>query len=235
VIPGLCRKVFKQNGLILLKMFNMFRKKKRVAIVGLGGLGSATALTLVREGITDLLLIDDDIVELSNLDRQSLYTEEDIGHKKVKCAAKALHSIDPSANIVIRKQMLDEKSVGLLDEKIVLDCTDNLKARYLINSYCVKNRIPWVFCTVSGDHGLVRFMAPEGPCLKCFYKKPSDPETSRSIGILNSAVQLASSIQSTLALKHLSGESVPDELISFSAWHSKLTKIKVNKTCERCG
>jgi molybdopterin/thiamine biosynthesis adenylyltransferase len=207
--------------------------KQKVVIVGLGGIGSAAAHLMDELGVGHLILIDDDTVELDNLQRQILYDEGDLGESKVLAAQKRLSH----ARAVIHRERLTERNLHLLRSDLVLDCTDNLETRYLINRHCIEAGIPWVYCTVAGDHGFVKLITQTNGCLQCFYKRGTAGESSRDVGILNTAVQMAASVQARLALSFLSGKSPENALISFDVWHARISRIMVRKDphCPVCG
>ena len=119
---------------------------KKVVIVGIGALGTVAAELLARAGIGSLRLIDRDVVEESNLQRQILFTEKDVGKSKSVMAAEKLKEINSLIKIESYPLHLDPKNVSLLqDADLVLDCTDNLETRFLINDHCRKEKIPWIY------------------------------------------------------------------------------------------
>lgn len=203
--------------------------------MGLGGLGSSTSVILAKSGPQHMRIVDDDIVSSINLHRQILYDERDIGRSKAEVAGRKLLNMSPGSEIEIRHVKLDRRNLHLLKARFVLDCTDNLETRFLINAYCTRNKIPWIYTTVAGDHGFARVMVPGGPCLKCFYKQPMESDNSKNIGVLNTAVQMAASIQSEMALRFLRGK-IDDKLLSFDVWQNRISRIKVSRNpgCEVC-
>jgi len=221
----------KQN-LIQLKQNS---KKPDIAIVGVGGLGSVACKMLARTVDNDFVLFDDDIVNISNLHRQILYTEADIGEKKVDAAVRRIHDINPKLSVTANAVKLTKSNLNKLDARVVLDCADNLKISYLLNRYCVKKKIPLIFATVAGDHGFVKVIDGDA-CLNCFYKQPREAENSGNIGVLNTAVTLASSIQLEMAMQILKGQPYEKSLISFDIYNLRITKIKVlqRKDCGVC-
>ena len=118
---------------------------KKVCIIGLGGLGTVTSELIGRAGIGTLILIDNDIVEESNLQRQSLFDEEDIGKSKALTAEEKLKKINSKLEIISYNMRLTNKNTQLLDSDLVLDCSDNLESRFLINKHCIEKKIPWIF------------------------------------------------------------------------------------------
>jgi sulfur carrier protein ThiS adenylyltransferase len=203
----------------------MFEKRPRVAIVGLGGLGS-TVVRLIDA--PTLVLFDDDTVGLDNLGRQQ-YTEQDIGKRKVDCMRDSLRD----RKVVCRPVRITKYNLKLLDAELVLDCTDDLEMKYLLNDHCVTNRIPLIIASAAGDRGFVKYVS-RGSCLRCM-KKDAVPETSATAGILNATVYMAAAIQAKLANNYLNS-TITDRLISFDVWNETIRLIDVRKRtdCQVC-
>ncbi len=214
-------------------------KKKTVLIIGIGALGSTSSELLCRAGIGKLILVDDDKVELSNLQRQSLFSEKDIKKSKAKSAKKRLNEINQDVKIEIYENRLTKSNINLIKKAmpdIVLDCSDNLETRFLINEFCTNNNIPWVFCTVAGSRGFAKLIY-KNACFNCIFEKNKIGQTGNEVGIINSVVNFASSIQVTEAIKFLLNKKTEDNLIYFDVWTLNLEKIKVKrqKNCKICG
>src|SRR3989339_1354167 len=214
------------------KKGQLILSKKTVAIVGLGALGTNTAQLLARAGI-NLRLIDFDKIDLTNLQRQSLYTEKDINKQKAIISKTRLKEINSEISITSFNEKLNDSNLHLLDSDLVIDCTDNLTTRFLINDYCY-NKIPWIHTAAIKETGVLFNIIPNKPCLKCIYKKNIDLDRCEDFGVLNSIVSLTSSIAVTQAIKILLNKPVEESLIRFNIWNNNLEKIKVNKTCEKC-
>mgnify|MGYP001594733519 CR=1 FL=1 len=131
-------------------------RKKTVSIVGLGALGSVASELLTRAGIKKLILIDRDFLELSNLQRQSLFEEKDIGKSKAVVLKEKLNEINKDVDIISYFDNLDNENIDLINSDLILDCTDNLETRFLINEYSVKNKIPFIYGSAVGDSGACR-------------------------------------------------------------------------------
>ena len=171
--------------------------QSRVAIIGLGATGSVTAEMLTRAGIGNLLLVDRDGVDLSNLQRQTLYTELDIGREKALAARERLKQINSKINITALAVGLDAGNIdSVLGGKfeLILECTDNLETRFLINEFCRKNKIPAVFCGVAGMKGFVLPVEREF-CFNCVFMYAKEALTCSGEGILGATVHLAASLQ----------------------------------------
>ncbi|HEV8292203.1 MAG TPA: ThiF family adenylyltransferase, partial [Tepidisphaeraceae bacterium] len=194
----------------------------RVIIVGCGALGSVAAEQLARAGVGHLSIIDRDIVELSNLQRQVLFDEEDARANlpKAVAAEKRLRRINSS--IEIRGVVADlhpENARELLDADLILDGTDNAQTRYLINDVAVKQGIIWIYAGCVGSEGRVMAIAPgKTACLRCLFPSPPAPgevETCDSAGVLGPAASVAASIQAALAIRVIVGHEVEPGILSF--------------------
>lgn len=206
--------------------------KKTVTIVGLGALGTNTALLLARAGI-NLKLIDFDKVDLTNLQRQSLYEESDINKEKSKTSLSKLKQINSEIKIESCNERLNNSNLNLLNSDLVIDCTDNLTTRFLINDYCY-NKIPWIHTAAIKYTGVIFNILPKKPCLKCIYKKNLDLERCEEYGVLNTTVSLTSSIAVTQAIKILLKKEPEESLIRFNIWKNEIEKINIKKNCEKC-
>jgi len=218
-----------------------------VAIVGCGATGSALAGLLARAGIGTLRIIDRDYVEPSNLQRQSLFDEQDAAESLPKAIAAARKIAASNSGIAIEPKVEDlvpANIAALLDGmSLILDGTDNFETRYLINDYAVAHSLPWIYSAAVGSYAVTLNIVPgETACLACLF--PDSPrgmvETCETSGILNSAVNLVASITATETLKFLVG-SVPQlrsTLLSFDVWaneHAEISAAKPRPGCRACG
>jgi len=213
--------------------------KSTVAIVGLGALGSVSAELLARAGIGKLILIDRDVVELSNLQRQALYDEDDVGKPKAMAAKEKLSKINSDVEIDLFIDDLNSENIGKIFKNInlILDCTDNLETRFLINDFSVKNNIPFIYSSAVGSKGYVFDIVPnKTACLRCFLKEANNLESCETFGVLNSITHLIPSIQTNEAIKILLGKHFEINLVYFDIWNNELSKIKIskNKNCVCC-
>ena len=134
----------KYSRQIIMEKIGMSGQKKifnsSICIIGCGGLGSSAAQYLSMTGVGNIMLIDHDLINLSNLNRQTLFFEKDIGKYKVDTLKKSLQEINPEGNIKTSKRKINKKNIDeyLSTHKIILDCTDNFQSRYVINEYCFK-------------------------------------------------------------------------------------------------
>jgi molybdopterin-synthase adenylyltransferase len=216
--------------------------KSRVAVIGCGGLGSNITNGLVRAGVGFIRIIDKDIVELSNLQRQLLFDEKDVFQKLPK-ALTAKSKLDLVNSDIEIEAIVDEvniNNIGMFFQglDLILDGTDNFDTRFLINEECVKNKIPWIYGSVAASYGMVCSIVPEsGYCFKCLFKDlPANfiGASSGNVGILGSAVSAIASIQTTEALKILSGNvsAITKGLIILDIWDLSLETIEIKKDAE---
>lgn len=213
--------------------------KAKIAIVGLGATGSRTAELLARSGIGNIILIDRDIVELSNLQRQTLYEEKDVNLPKAIALKNHLVKINSEIRIDSYVTDLTYENIDLIKCDLILDCTDNLETRYLINDYSLKNKIKWIYSGVVADRGLTFNIIPgKSPCFRCIFNNidASLLDGCDTVGILNTVASLVSSIQAMQVIKIVTNQECEEDLIHVNVSNSKITKIKVNnkKDCLAC-
>ena len=216
-----------------------------IAIVGCGALGSLQAELLTRMGVGCLRIADSDIVSLNNLHRQILFTERDAeeGIPKVAAAAARLAALNSEVSLRTLAERITRDNIAAFAEKadLILDATDNIATRYLINDYCVRNSLPWIYTGVAGASGLILPVLPrEGPCLRCLYPDPpaeSDAATCAVEGILPTTVSLAVSLQLTQVVRILNRTAVPGTLIRLNVWDASVrtTTAHRNPACVCCG
>ncbi len=193
-------------------------ERAKVAVMGCGALGSALAESMVRAGVGMVRLVDRDIVELSNLQRQHLYTEADVEARKPKALAAAarLHEIDSQAQLDPIVADIDARNIEKLiwGMDLVLDGLDNFETRYLVNDACVKMGIPWFYGAVQGTSAMAMPVIPgDGPCFRCVFPEapaPGTVPTCEMAGVLGTSVSAAAALQATQALRWLTeGEKDP--------------------------
>jgi len=220
--------------------------ESRVIVVGCGATGSAVAGLLARAGVGHLGIIDRDYVEPSNLQRQSLFDEADAAESLPKAIAAQRKIAAFNSEIEVRGEVADlrpENIEPLLGgAQLVLDATDNFETRYLVNDYCVKNRVPWIYAAAVGSYGVTMNILPgETACLSCVF--PAAPqgtvETCDTSGILNSVVNQVASIEATEAMKLLVGarDKMRRTLLSFDAWSNERSEISTahpRSDCPTC-
>jgi molybdopterin/thiamine biosynthesis adenylyltransferase len=221
----------------------------RVAVVGCGATGSALASLLARAGVGTLRIIDRDYVEASNLQRQSLFEEQDAAESlpKAIAAARKISAFNSEIVVEARVEDLVPGNIHVLLEgmDVIIDGTDNFETRYLVNDYAVKNSLPWIYAAAVGSYGVTLNVLPgKTACLACIF--PDTPqgmvETCETSGILNSAVNLVASIAATEAMKLLIGgtaaEQLRNTLWSFDVWSNEQAEIAAahpRAGCRACG
>lgn len=211
-------------------------QQKKVVIVGIGALGTAAAELLARAGVGNLCLIDRDIIELSNLHRQILFEESDVGKSKAVAAKEKLTTINSEIKITAEPIHLNLENIPLLNKfDLILDCTDNLQTRFLLNDYCKKENLPWIYAAAIKTSGYVMPLLPKQPCLRCFLTEAS-LDTCDTVGVLNTLTCSIAALQATLALKILLKKEVEPYLYYYNIWNQEFKKIKINKKekCETC-
>jgi molybdopterin/thiamine biosynthesis adenylyltransferase len=211
-------------------------KKASVCVVGIGGLGTICSGLLVRAGVGRITLFDGDIVDLSNLQRQVLYDEKDVGKPKAQAAKGKLSKINSEIEIKAESEDIGYKNVNLLGKPdIVITATDNMENKFLLNDYCLKNKIPLIYGGAIEGRGSIFTVIPGRACLRCIFSGSSG-ETSAQLGILNSCSSIIGSMMAGAAVKLIvTGESETD-LIHFNVWDNSFSKIKVKKkkNCSVC-
>lgn len=215
-------------------------RKSSVCIIGCGGLGSCAAELLARTGIGTIKLVDKDIVELSNLQRQHLYNEGDLGIPKVVALGRHLKKINSEIRIIPVWKSLDaENASGIISDcDLVLDGLDNMESRFILNRACVEAKIPWIYASAIRSSGDVSFMRPGGSCLECFFRKMPKTGDNAALGIISPTPTIAASLQVNEAIKFLiTGKSdLASKLLHFNlkSLEFRIFKIPKNKKCEAC-
>jgi len=220
-------------------------KAAKVLCVGTGGLGSPLAFYLAAAGIGTLGLVDFDVVDASNLQRQIIHSTKDIGRKKLDSAAEKLTALNPALNVVKHETMLSSANALdiLKDYDIVADGTDNFPTRYLVNDACVLLGKPNVYGSIFRFEGQASVFATEdGPCYRCLYPEPPPPGLVPSCaegGVLGILPGLVGVIQATEAIKLILGKGSPliGRLLLVDALNMRFRELKLRKNpeCPVCG
>lgn len=214
---------------------------RRVAIVGLGGTGSVLANWLARAGVGHLALMDRDLVDVSNLHRQILYAQADVGRPKAEVAARRLKEANDQVDL---KPLVTDLTSGnarelLSDYDLILDGTDNFEARFLINDVAIATGTPWIYTGAIGAEGLVwPIHPPKTACLRCLMEQPppsGDVDTCDSAGVIGPAVGVMASWAAVEALKLLSGAAPHPDIVRFDLWRNERNFMRQPKTrCKYC-
>jgi len=211
-------------------MLHAPRPKPAVILVGAGAVGCATAAVLARHR-APFHIIDRDIVDAHNLQTQILYCAEDLGHPKALVAARRLgvRGMAADVNAATIARLLGRA-------RLILDATDTLDARLLLNDYCRRHRIPWIHAAALGHLGFVWGIAPKGPCASCLYAGKRPAGTCDTIGLLPSASLLVGCLQAAFALGFLSSGTLPSRAVRLDAWAHRIQAVRVARqpTCTTC-
>tara|TARA_Y100001970_G_C14212793_1_gene847877 strand:- start:685 stop:1428 length:744 start_codon:yes stop_codon:yes gene_type:complete len=229
---------------IILKKVGLAGQKKilsaKVLILGLGGLGCPLLTYLAASGIGKIGIVDYDKVEISNLNRQTLFNTSDVGKLKVKQAKKVINKLNKNVRIVSFEKRLTSKNINNILKKfdIICDGTDNYKTRYLINDYCVKNKKILITSAISKFDGhLMNFnFKKKGPCYRCFMPNPPDFENNcQTEGIFSPVAGIMGTLQANEVLKTIlnTKNNLNNHILIFDALKTEFrkSKILVNKNC----
>lgn len=218
--------------------------ESKVLLVGAGGLGSPAALYLAAAGVGTLGIIDFDVVDVSNLQRQILHTTDRVGEKKVESARKTIQALNPDVTVIPHEEML----VGSNVERIIsgydaiLDGTDTFETRYLLNDAAVAAGIPVIHASVFRFEGqLTTFIPYEGPCYRCLYPTPPPPELAPGCsvaGVLGVVPGIMGMLQANEVLKVILGigTTLAGRLLLFDALEAEFTELTLRRdpTCPVC-
>lgn len=215
-------------------------KGAHVLVAGVGGLGCTASMLLAVAGVGKITIIDCDRVELSNLNRQLLHWDEDIGRMKVDSALRKLQRLNPTVQFrTLGERITEENVFELVDGvQLVVDAMDNMATRFVLNKACVELGIPLVHGGIYGLMGQVTTVLPsQGPCLRCVF--PRDVESPRTFPAFGATATVVASLEVTEAIKVLSGMGEPlvGRLLLINAENMEFTVVKVEKnpSCPVCG
>jgi molybdopterin/thiamine biosynthesis adenylyltransferase/rhodanese-related sulfurtransferase len=222
--------------------------ESRVLLIGAGGLGSPAALYLAAAGVGTLGIVDDDVVDRSNLQRQLLHRDSSVGMAKVRSAQQTLADVNPAVNVIPHETRLDSSNVEALFDgyDVVLDGSDNFPTRYLVNDACVKLGLPNVHGSIFRFDGQVSVFWPaygerRGPCYRCLFPQPPPPELAPScaeagvLGVLPGIIGCLEAIETIKILLSI-GDPLVGRLLAYDALRQQFTelKIKPNPSCAYC-
>ena len=217
-----------------------------ILLIGAGGLGSPAALYLAAAGVGRIGIVDDDVVDASNLQRQVLHSTAELGERKARSARRALEELNPDVDVVTYEERLTSENVDrILGEgwDLVVDGADNFPTRYLLNDASVWHDVPVVHGSIFRFEGQVTVFKPhEGPCYRCLFPQPPPPELAPSCaegGVLGVLPGVIGSLQANEALKLALGIGEPaiGRLLLFDALSARLDEVKVRRDpdCPVCG
>ncbi|MDZ4803091.1 MAG: ThiF family adenylyltransferase [Bryobacteraceae bacterium] len=215
--------------------------RSRVAIVGCGALGSFQAGAMARSGVGHLTLIDRDFVELSNLQRQWLYGEADAREAvpKAAAAAREIARFASDCHVTAATEDLTPGNIDDLlgDADIVLDGTDNFETRFLVNDYCIRQNVPWIYGAAVGSYGLTFAVMPqETPCLACLYPAPPGgvQPTCETAGVLSPITSTIASLQCAAALRILAGGAPEPLVTTVDVWTGRIRQVRQPERDPEC-
>ncbi|MDD4334305.1 MAG: molybdopterin-synthase adenylyltransferase MoeB [Desulfotomaculaceae bacterium] len=218
----------------------------RALMIGAGGLASPAAYYLAAAGVGTIGLIDDDVVSISNLQRQILHFTNDVDRPKVVSAKEKLAAMNPECRVVTYHERLTASNVMeiIKDFDVVVDCTDNFETRFLANDACVQAKKPFFHGAVLRFFGQAMTILPggEGPCYRCVFNSPPPPakvRTSAQVGIMGVLPGTIGTIQATEVLKYFLGigDLLVGKMLSYNALTMEFSKIEIGKNpnCPACG
>lgn len=234
------------NRQILMPDFDLDKQESllnsHVLLIGAGGLGCACSQYLVASGLGQITLMDDDKVELTNLPRQVLHGDKDIQRYKVDSARESLQTLNPDTQITTLKQRFSGDNHDITTFDLVIDCSDNLETRNLVNQMCYQHNLPLVSGAAIRMEGQIISFVPshaDGPCYQCISRYFGEQNLSCvESGILSPVVGVVGAMQALEAIKLLTGYGKPltGRLMLFDAMNSEWQIIQVpkNKSCPVC-
>lgn len=216
----------------------------RACIIGSGALGTAQAEALARAGVGRLRIVDRDFVEASNLQRQTMFTEQDARERLPKAVACAQHIAEINSEIETEAVVADVNQSNIegfiKDCDVVLDGTDNFATRYLINDACVKHEVAWVYGAAVGSYGVTMTVRPHmSPCLRCIFEEAppaGSAPTCDTAGVIMPIIAIVAAVQVTETLKLLTGqtEMLHHALMRFDVWRNEWRSISLGSPTADC-
>ena len=220
-------------------------KNAKVLVIGAGGLGSPTALYLAAAGVGTIGLMDADVVDITNLQRQVLHTTADVGKPKVESGARTLKALNPDVNVIALPTRLDVDNAMdvIADYDVVIDGSDNFSTRYLVNDACFLAGKPHVHGSIFQFEGMASVFAPnQGPCYRCLYPTPPPAglvPSCAEAGVLGVLPGIVGVIQATEAVKLLIGLGEPliGRLLTYDALGMRFREVRLRRdpNCPLCG
>lgn len=202
-----------------------------VLVVGAGGLGAPLLLYLAAAGIGHIGIVDFDRVDVSNLQRQVLFTTEDVGNLKAESALGRIKALNPDVDVVACNFRFDAVNARKLvaDYDVVLDATDDIGTKYLINDTCVENGTPFVHAAVNCYGGNVMTVVPGSACLRCVFPEAVKQKDSSEYGVFGAVPGIAGAVQAAEVVKLIAGVGKPlvNRMMSFDALAMKFNVISV--------
>ncbi len=218
--------------------------ESRVLIVGCGALGSQQAEALARAGVGRLRIADRDFVEESNLQRQTMFSEQDAQERTPKAIACARRIREINSRIEIEAEVVDVNNSNverlLRDRDVIVDGTDNFATRYLLNDASVKHNVAWIYGAAVGSYGVTMTVRPRAtPCLRCVFEEAppaASAPTCDTAGVIMPIISIVAAVQVSEALKLLTGQtaSLHNSLMQFDVWRNEWRRIKLGAPAQSC-
>ena len=214
-------------------------KNAKVFVAGAGGLGSAISIYLAAAGIGGIRIVDHEKIELSNLNRQILYCDEDVGREKAASAEEKLKKINPDVSLEAISETIEENNVlELVDDfDLIVDAMDNFHTRYLLNRTAIVKNIPFFHGAINGLYGQATTIIPgKTACLRCIFP---EPPPSMTFPVVGATCGVIGCIQVTEIVKYIvkMGSSLENRLLLWDGLNAKIDEIEIerNPSCEDCG
>lgn len=227
---------------ILLDEFGIESQEKlltaRVLVIGAGGLGSPAALYLASAGVGHIILADHDTIELSNLQRQILHTDDRVGHLKAESGRRTMLALNPDIHVEARTDRLEPETLmsEIASVDVVLDCTDNFATRHAVNRACVQHRKPLVSGAAIRFEGQISVFDPrdpKAPCYHCLFPEADDVEalSCATTGVFAPLVGIIGSMQAAEAIKVIAGvgQTLKGRLLMLDAFDMQWHSVRVNR------
>ncbi len=221
-------------------------QKAKVLLIGAGGLGSSCSTYLAAAGIGTIGICDNDTVELSNLNRQILHNPNRVGTLKVKSAQTTLIAANPEINIVTYSERLNDENrlIRIIETyDVIIDCSDNMSTRYIINEACIAANKPWIYGAVNGFHGQMMTFIPRcgTPCYRCLYPDASaahssGKQVSPAIGVTPGIIGIAQAAEAIKLILNI-GKALVGKLLFIDLLDMAVTEFEISKNacCISCG
>lgn len=217
----------------------------KVLVIGAGGLGSPALMYLASAGVGTIGIADGDCVDLSNLQRQIIHSDSDIGIPKVQSAKNTINAMNPDIKVNTYHTVVDKSNITELinDYDFILDCTDNFKTKFLINDSCALSGKPFTHAGILRFEGqLMTYIPEKGPCYRCIFGNPPPPDTVptvKQVGVIGAVCGTTGTLQALEAIKYIlgTGDLLCGYLLTFNALTMNFRKIKLprkNNNCPVC-
>lgn len=214
----------------------------KILVIGAGGLGSPALMYLASAGVGTIGIADGDIVDLSNLQRQIIHSDSDIGIPKVQSAKNTINAMNPDIKVNTYYMTVNESNIMNLisDYDFILDCTDNFKSKFLINDSCVMSGKPFTHAGILRFEGqLMTYIPQKSPCYRCVFGNPPPPDavpTVKQAGVIGAVCGTIGTLQALEAIRYIlgTGDLLCGYMLTFNALTMDFRKIKLPRRSENC-